>query len=434
MTKTFQAVIWDFGGVFTTSPFDAFTRYEAETVAPLSVEISAGRLFNMVPPTQGVSSLMILALFDRLGVTRGESFDHVHGLIEATKQAFILRNAELGDPDFMARPAADWLLEEAIAELHRRYAGLDAGALRAVEVADQDYLTRWAIDYLGRTPDARLPDMLDAALQRKYSASPYERFFTGGGLHTFANFRKEDNGRIPTLIEALRESINLPFIRLMRDLVRYSTYQAPGNSAELLKDDKDPRRQTYLSRFADREGKTFLLRFWRKYQDQPAQQRLETFLSGLRHTPVRLAAVHRYLMPEADMDSFGAFLRSHLPDDKLTDKRITELYLNYGPGAYSLPDQGYIARVHPLELWLLGYLLERPQASFNDAVLASHDQRQEVYGWLFRSRHKSARDSRIRIMLEVEAFSEGSQSENNRAFSDTNSVFMLLNQFMFIVL
>ncbi|WPC06319.1 transglycosylase domain-containing protein [Pseudomonas benzenivorans] len=293
---------------------------------------------------------------------------------------------------------------EVIAELHRRYAGQDAGALRAVEVADQDYLTRWAIDHLIRTPDASLPDMLDAALQRKYSASPYERFFTGGGLHTFANFRKEDNGRIPTLIEALRESINLPFIRLMRDLVRYSTYQAPGNSAELLKDDKDPRRQTYLSRFADREGKTFLLRFWRKYQDQPAQQRLETFLSGLRHTPVRLAAVHRYLMPEADMDSFGAFLRSHLPDDKLTDKRITELYLNYGPGAYSLPDQGYIARVHPLELWLLGYLLERPQASFNDAVLASHDQRQEVYGWLFRSRHKSARDSRIRIMLEVEAF------------------------------
>ena len=34
MTKTFQAVIWDFGGVFTTSPFDAFTRYEAERGLP----------------------------------------------------------------------------------------------------------------------------------------------------------------------------------------------------------------------------------------------------------------------------------------------------------------------------------------------------------------------------------------------------------------
>jgi membrane peptidoglycan carboxypeptidase len=190
----------------------------------------------------------------------------------------------------------------------------------------------------------------------------------------------------------------------MRDLVRYSIYQGQNNSAELLKDDKDPRRQAYLQDFADREGTTFLLRFWRKYQGQPEQQRLDTFLNGLRHTPVRLAAVHRYLTPHADEASFAAFLRKYLPQEKLSDKRISELYKNYGPGAYSLPDQGYIARVHPLELWLLGYLLENPEARFSDAVTASRDQRQEVYGWLFRSRHKSARESRIRIMREVEAF------------------------------
>ena len=29
-----EAVIWDFGGVFTTSPFEAFNRYEAETGLP----------------------------------------------------------------------------------------------------------------------------------------------------------------------------------------------------------------------------------------------------------------------------------------------------------------------------------------------------------------------------------------------------------------
>lgn len=29
-----KAVIWDFGGVFTTSPFEAFNRYEAQTGAP----------------------------------------------------------------------------------------------------------------------------------------------------------------------------------------------------------------------------------------------------------------------------------------------------------------------------------------------------------------------------------------------------------------
>ncbi len=30
-----EAVIWDFGGVFTTSPFEAFARYEAERGIPV---------------------------------------------------------------------------------------------------------------------------------------------------------------------------------------------------------------------------------------------------------------------------------------------------------------------------------------------------------------------------------------------------------------
>lgn len=292
---------------------------------------------------------------------------------------------------------------EIIAELHQRHAGKSPDELRQIDIAEQDPLSRWAVGYLQANPAADLAGMLDAALERRYSASPNERFFTGGGLHTFGNFRRQDNGRNPTLRESLRESINLPFVRLMRDLVRYSTYQ---NSAELLKDDKDPRRQEYLQRFADREGRTFLLRFWRKYKGQPEKQRLETFISGLRQTSVRLSAVHRYLLPEADEATFAAFLRAQLPQEKLTDQRIARLYQDYGPGAYSLPDQGYIARVHPLELWLLGYLISNPQASFSDAVAASIDERQEVYGWLLRTRHKSARDSRIRIMLEVEAFSD----------------------------
>ncbi len=60
--------------------------------------------------------------------------------------------------------------------------------------------------------------------------------------------------------------------------------------------------------------------------------------------------------------------------------------------------------MHPLELWLLGYLQKQPQATFGEAVAASGAERKEVYGWLFKSRHKNARDKRIRILLEVEAF------------------------------
>ncbi|RON16928.1 transglycosylase domain-containing protein [Pseudomonas frederiksbergensis] len=295
-----------------------------------------------------------------------------------------------------------------IAELHDKYGAMTVPELKKVDIPDQDRLSRWAVDYLIQNTDRDLPKMLGAALDRKYSASPGEAFFTGGGLHTFVNFRKEDNGRMPTLRDALRESINLPFIRLMRDLVRYSTYSGPNSSAELLKDDHDPRRQEYLAQFADREGTSFLLKFWKKYRNKDTQARLETFLDGMRPTPIRMSAVHRYLFPQADQESFNTFVRSHLKgvklNEKLTDERLERLYLSYGPGSYDLPDQGFIAKVHPLDLWLIGYLLNNPDAKFSQIVKASQFERQEVYSWLFKSRHKGARDSRIRTMLEIEAF------------------------------
>lgn len=295
-----------------------------------------------------------------------------------------------------------------IAELHDRYTQQTPAALKKVDIAEQDRLSRWAVDYLIQNTDRSLPKMLEAALDRTYSASPGEAFFTGGGLHTFHNFRKQDNGRNPTLRDALRESINLPFIRLMRDLVRYATYAGSNNSSQLLKDDKDPRRQEYLAQFADHEGTAFLLRFWKKYRGKDTPQRLETFLDGMRPTAIRLAAVHRYFFPNDSQENFNRFVRAHLKSaksaGKLTDERLERLYQSYGPGAYDLPDQGFIAKVHPLDLWLVGYLLNNPDAKFSQIVKASRFERQEVYSWLFKSRHKSARDSRIRTMLEIEAF------------------------------
>lgn len=297
-----------------------------------------------------------------------------------------------------------------ISELHDKYAGMSIPELKKVEVPELDRLSQWVIEYLVQNKDRSLSPMLSAALDRKYSASPGEAFFTGGGLHVFHNFRKEDNGRMPTLRDAIRESINLPFIRLMRDIVRYTTYSGPNSSAELLKDDRDPRRQEYLASFADREGTSFLLKFWKKYRNKDTQERLETFLDSMRPTPIRLAAVHRYLLPRASQESFNTFVRSHLAGtkltEKLTDDRLIRLYEAYGPGIYDLPDQGFIAKVHPLDLWMMGYLLNHPDATFKDIVKASQFERQEVYSWLFKSRHKGARDNRIRTMLEIEAFLE----------------------------
>jgi len=339
---------------------------------------------------------------------RGEDGSRVRVQTDNTDQPFDINEGSKLELGSTAKLRVLTTYLEIIAELHEHYGAQTPAALKKEPINEQDRLTRWAVDYLLQNKDHDLAKMLSAALDRPYSASPAESFFTGGGLHHFNNFLAQDNTRNPTLREALRESINLPFIRLMRDLVRYSTYQAPNNSAPLLKDDDNPRRQEYLSRFADREGTEFLLRFWKRYKEKSTQERLDTFLDGVHPSAVRLAAVHRYLLPGASQSAFNTFLRAHWNEDKsgvvLSEKRLTELYKNYGPGAYSLPDQGYIARVHPLDLWLVGFLMQHPQASFKEAVAASRDERQEVYGWLFKSKHKSARDSRIRTMMEVEAF------------------------------
>ena len=293
---------------------------------------------------------------------------------------------------------------EIVAELHGRLAALDVPALRRVEVDTHDRLTRWAIDHLATTADRSLPAMLEAALERRYSASPGEGFFTGGGRHTFGNFNASDNAREPTLREALQASINLPFVRLMREIVRHTMYQVPGSTARLLEDNQDPRRVEYLARFADREGQAFLRRFWRKYQDRSAEEMRSMLLDGLRPGADRLAAVFRYLEPEAPPAALAAFLGRRLGDGALSEARIGQLYARHAPDAFDLPDRGYVARVHPLELWLVAFRLQHPDASLADAVAASEKERQQVYRWLFRTRAKGAQDSRIFTLLEVEAF------------------------------
>jgi membrane peptidoglycan carboxypeptidase len=53
---------------------------------------------------------------------------------------------------------------------------------------------------------------------------------------------------------------------------------------------------------------------------------------------------------------------------------------------------------------LLSFMLQNPDTDWSTVVEESRDERQEVYTWLFRTRFKNARDSRIGTMLEIEAF------------------------------
>lgn len=294
---------------------------------------------------------------------------------------------------------------EIVAKLHAWLAPLSADELKAIETHKRDLLTTWAVEYMAKAPSRSLRPMLEAAMERKYSASPAE-FVTGGGLQVFHNFEPEDDGKILTVKDAFRNSVNLPFIRLMRDVVNYHVYRAPESIGRIVENADDPRREAYLTRFADREGTEFMRQFYKKYQGKTPPEALDALLSGVRPTAPRLATILRSADPAATVDDLRALLAARLPDTPLTDEAVAALYVKYAPDAFSLMDRGYIARVHPLELWLLDYLRTHPGASLADVLGASAAERQEVYGWLFKTSRKNAQDKRISSLLELEAFLE----------------------------
>src|SRR5580704_14247929 len=87
------------------------TRYQAALAEPLRVNLPQGMVYNTDAPTQGVVSLMILALFARLNVTQPEGFDHIHGLVEATKRSLRMRDRVVTDPRHLAH-SLDRVLED----------------------------------------------------------------------------------------------------------------------------------------------------------------------------------------------------------------------------------------------------------------------------------------------------------------------------------
>jgi membrane peptidoglycan carboxypeptidase len=290
---------------------------------------------------------------------------------------------------------------EIIAELHARLGGNQPAELKVVAAA-ADPLTAWAAGYLATHSDRSLAGMLEAAMRRTYSASPWERFFTGGGLHQFANFNPDHNGRTMSVAEAFRHSVNLVFVRLMRDIVRYYVAVHLPFARDLVEDRAHPARAQYLVRFADSEGRAFLHQFYNQLGGLGADGALAQLVKEVRLRPDRLAVIYRSARPGAERTEFTQFLRAHLPD--VSAREADRLYDAYASDRFSLADRAFIARVHPLKLWLVGYLQAHPTTTRAAMLEASAGARQDSYAWLFRTKHKRAQDRRIRILLEEEAF------------------------------
>ena len=333
---------------------------------------------------------------------RGDGVNHLRVQADNLDQPFDINQGAKLDLGSTAKLRTLITYLEVVAELHARLADSAPAELKVVATDAGDPLTAWAAGYLATSADRSLSAMLEAAMRRSYSASPWERFFTGGGQHRFANFNPEDDARTLSVALAFRHSVNLVFVRMMRDIVRYYTAVHLPFARDLLEDPRHPARAGFLDRFADREGRTFLNRFYDELHGLGADGALAALASDVRQRPDRLAVIHRSVRPAADRDEFAAFLCSHLPG--LSAREVDRLYDAYAPGRFSLADRAYIARVHPLKLWLVGHLQENPATTRAAMLEAGAGARQDSYAWLFRTRHKRAQDNRIRILLEEDAF------------------------------
>ena len=307
--------------------------------------------------------------------------------------------------DFAARPSPFGRTYE----VHIRYqhAGTPEAQLRRVTVDKQDAIQRWAIDWLATAGDTSLAAMLDAAMNRTYSSSTGERFFTSGGLLTFGNFNKSDNGKTMTLREATRHSVNLVYIRLMRDIVRHYTSENPNFTSDMYEERTHPARRRYLERFADREGKQFLAKFLPRYRGKTPEEILDRMVDEIRPTATRMAMIFRAVKPEAPVSDFRAWVLRTWPEGLATargEAALRDAFQRYPKTAFDIHDRGYIARVHPLELWLVEYLYNNPAAGWSDLVAASTQERQDVYKWLFNSKSLEGQNNRIRVLVEEEAF------------------------------
>lgn len=234
---------------------------------------------------------------------------------------------------------------------------------------------------------------------------------TAGTTQTFRNANTTNDQQALSVRDAFIRSVNLPFIRIMRDIVHYYAYRLPGGAhllpdhpAEASRDSDESRRQEYVVRLADSDGRELIDQFYQQYEDADSGSVLEAL--GRGRSVTQLAWAYRSVTPEAGLEEFGEFFRHHISEPVPSDARIAELYDGSDPTGFSISDRAHLAGLRPLDLWLAGHLRQHPGAPRLDAFDASASARREIYGDLVPRSRPAGPDQWIVSIPESRAFRE----------------------------
>jgi len=390
---------------------------EVETTYDASLQARALEILHSLkdPDTvaaHGLNGPHMLDAGDPSGVSyslllceRGENTDLVSVVADDRDRAFDMNTGmrmQLGSTAKL-RTMAHYL--EIVERLHHDLSALphDAVAARAAEARDP--ITAWAATEMAKDPELPLDSLLSRALDREYSANPGEVFFTGGGVHTFHNFEPEDDGRHPDLRDAFANSINLVFIRLMRDIVRYHSARLPYDAQAVLADSTNvsEQRRKMLIEASNLESQVVLQRSWKNLSAVPVDSIPER-LVGARRSPQRMAMLFFAWHHAAPAESLASWLGARgFPVDTAEAGHLTRAY---GGDALTTRDYAYLLDLHPLDLWTGHMLTTVPGLPWKDLLAASGPAREEAQQWLFEPRNRRAQDLRLRILIERDAFAD----------------------------
>jgi membrane peptidoglycan carboxypeptidase len=290
---------------------------------------------------------------------------------------------------------------EIIAELHNELSALDPEAPKRKSREARDPITQWAVETLQNDGAIELGAFLERAMERKYSASPHEAFFTGSGLHHFENFDPADDARIPALREAFRNSTNLVFIRLMRDIVNYHRARLPYNADAVLADPQQPDRRRMLQDIADEESRGVFRRAYQTYYGAAPQQIVERMF-GSRRSARHLAILFFAWKIGANENDLAAWLAKH--QESTTAHSVADLFRAYSNPRLNLADYSYLLSLHPLDVWCAGELMKNSKVTSEELFARGAEARRMGSAWLLNPRNRRAQDLRLRIRIEKDAF------------------------------
>jgi len=291
---------------------------------------------------------------------------------------------------------------EVMEGLHRDFSGRDSWSVAALARGARDPLSGWAAETLARDGGLSLDAFLAAALERRYSASPHEVFYTGGGAHRFTNFDSKDNGRRFSVRDGFVQSVNLIYVRLMRDLVRYHEARLPYDARAVLGESDNPDRRRMIEEVADDEARHFLDRAYRKYRDLPPGDIVGRLLGGRAHSARALAVLFFAWNEGSDEEALSRWLATRL--GPVGAGEVRRLFRAYDNPRLTVADYGYLLDLHPLEIWCAGALSQQPDISWTDLLSRSAEARRVASAWLFEARNRRAQDLRLRTRIEEDAF------------------------------